>query len=333
MKNGISAILVICLASCSSTSSVGPEASPPAPLAAVPGDICDQLQTGNGMGSAPPEIPVTGRLRVLAFGDFGTGSADQKRVARGIARQTPYHFGLTLGDNFYRRGLNSPTHPRWQSRWEDLYSSLGIRVYATLGNHDYLDTASPAAEIARSSRSRTWCLPRPSYTFVAGPVQFFAVDTDPIEKGLASVPRELDWLKNALAASTAPWKLVYGHHPVYTNGDHGGQRGFLPELKDQLLPVLQDEKVDVYLAGHDHDLQALKPDGGVWFFVSGGGGQDTRPLRTAKCRQWAESMHGFTVLEADEETLTMSFFNADGEPVQGGRVELRKGSPAPDCPR
>lgn len=330
MRKLVLALLTVCLASCVSTASrVDPTLGPAsAPLPPVPNDICAQLQNGTDV----PVIPVTGPLRVLAFGDFGTGNANQKRVAQGIRKQEPYHFGITLGDNFYMRGLGNSAHPRWQSRWEDLYSPLNVRIYATLGNHDYLNAASPGAEMERSSLSRTWCLPRPSYTFVAGPVQFFALDTHPIDRRLSSASRELAWLKQALADSTATWKIVYGHHPVYTNGDHGGQRGFIPELKNQLLPVLR-QQADVYLAGHDHDLQALKPDGGVWFFVSGGGGQDTRRLLTSKCRQWAQSMHGFTVLEADEKTLTVSFFDADGQPVQNGRVELKKGSPDPDCLR
>lgn len=329
MRRLVLAVLAVLLASCGSSGSrsttVTTAAGPP-----VPGDICPQLlQAGPGI----PEIPVSGTLRVLAFGDFGTGKASQHRVATGMRAQKPYHFGVTLGDNFYEKGLNSPTHPRWQTDWEDLYSDLDIRVYATLGNHDYGDPASPPAEMARSPLSQTWCLPKPYYTYVAGPVQFFAIDTDPIAKGAASVPAQIKWLKESLAASKATWKVVYGHHPIYTNGEHGGSAGVIPAVKGKILDVLKDNKVDLYLAGHDHDLEALKPEGGVWFFVSGGGGTDLRPLKTSKCRQWAKSVHGFTVLEADKETLTVGFFDDDGKAVPGSSVVLKKGSPAPDCER
>ncbi len=328
MRKLVLTVLAVLLASCGSSGSESrtlATAGPP-----VPGDICPQLmQAGPGI----PEIPVSGTLRVLAFGDFGTGKAPQQRVATGMEAQKPYDFGITLGDNFYENGLNSDTHPRWQTDWENLYSDLGIRVYATLGNHDYYDAASPPAEMKRSSLSQTWCLPKPYYTYVAGPVQFFAIDTDPIAKGQPSVPAQMKWLKESLAASKATWKVVYGHHPIYTNGKHGGDQGVIPEVKGTILEVLKQNKVDVYIAGHDHDLEALKPEGGVWFFVSGGGGTKLRPLKTSTCRQWAKSMHGFTVLEADQETLTVGFFDDQGKPVPGSSVVLKKGSPAPDCNR
>ena len=67
----------------------------------------------------PAEAPV----RVLAFGDFGNGSPEQKAVASTIAA---YHAGqrfdlaVTLGDNFYSVGMESPSDPRWRTWFEDL---------------------------------------------------------------------------------------------------------------------------------------------------------------------------------------------------------------------
>ncbi|MEP7274304.1 MAG: hypothetical protein ABI882_22615, partial [Acidobacteriota bacterium] len=56
----------------------------------------------------PPPVFAVKRadepVRVLAFGDFGNGSPEQKQVAeamQGFHRRTPFDFGLTLGDNFY----------------------------------------------------------------------------------------------------------------------------------------------------------------------------------------------------------------------------------------
>jgi tartrate-resistant acid phosphatase type 5 len=314
-----------------------PEAASPA-MAAI--DVCGALLTDDLQSPHPPAIlPPDQPVRVVAFGDFGNGSSNQKRVARAMAehdRTQPFDFGITLGDNFYRKGLSSPDHPRWRTDWEDLYEGLAIRFYATFGNHDYKDLKSPGAEIERSRTSRSWCLPRPYYTFTAGPVQFFALDTVPVDqrsldgKGPTRASEQRVWLERALASSRATWKVVYGHHPVYTNGEHGEDLGELPAVKGYLLPLIRNQ-ADVYIAGHDHDLQALKPDGGVTFFISGGGGKERRPLRTSRCRAWAESTYGFAVLEATREEMTVRFFGADGRSLY--ETSWTKGSPPPDCPR
>ena len=125
--------------------------------------------------------------------------------------------------------------------------------------------------------------------------------------------------------------MVYGHNEIYTNGEHGGSAGVIPPVRDALLPVLRKHKVDVYLAGHDHDLQALAPEQGIRFLVSGGGGRRVRPLASDRCREWAASRHGFTVMEADHEALTATFFNEEGERLR--QVGMRKGEPGEECVR
>ncbi|MCA1606379.1 MAG: metallophosphoesterase, partial [Acidobacteria bacterium] len=132
------------------------------------------------MRVVPPQFSLKAidqPVRVLAFGDFGNGSNEQKQVAAGMLRyhqRTPFDFAITLGDNFYSKGMESPVDPRWKSWWAELYDPLGIKFYATLGNHDWGLADSPAAEILYSERSSSWRMPAPYYTFTAGPVQFFA---------------------------------------------------------------------------------------------------------------------------------------------------------------
>jgi predicted phosphodiesterase len=290
---------------------------------------------------APLDIKPGGRaVRVLAFGDFGDGGRAQRAVAAAMVRYDkdhPFDFGLALGDNFYEHGLNRPDHPRWRTNWDELYDPLGIQIYAVLGNHDYEDLRSPQAEIARSAspQNRSWCLPRSYYTFTAGPVQFFALDTTPLDKryldgkGPTKASEQREWLEKALAGSRAQWKIVYGHHPVFSTGSEHG-RETAPVAK-ALLPVLSGPSThaDVYLAGHDHDMEYLKPANGVQFFVSGAGGHKLRPMGPdpQKRSLWAVgNTGGFTVLEADENALTVRFL--DTRETELCAVELVKGRPA-----
>ena len=145
-------------------------------------------------------------------------------------------------------------------------------------------------------------MPAPYYTFRAGDVQFFALDTNEIRA------RQLAWLRQELERSRARWKVVYGHHPVYSAGAHGDSKALI----EALLPVLRD-RADAYLCGHDHDMQHLKPAGGVHFFVAGAGGAHQRPIHAHDRSLFAKTdVHGFAVLEADAESLTVRFLADDG---------------------
>jgi tartrate-resistant acid phosphatase type 5 len=255
---------------------------------------------------APPPVftvkPGARSVRVLAFGDFGDASDAQRLVAAAMARyhrRRPFDFGVTLGDNFYPSGMEAPSDPRWRTDWSALYDPLKIRFYATLGNHDYNQPNSPAAEILYSQRSRSWRMPAAYYTFTAGPVQFFALDTDIISD------KQLVWLSGELDRSPAVWKVVYGHHPIYSEGQHEDNNVKI----DQLLPVLRD-RADVYLAGHDHDMQHLKPEGRLHFFIAGSGGK-LRTIEAGPRSLFARSANGFAVLEADERNLTVTFVESD----------------------
>jgi tartrate-resistant acid phosphatase type 5 len=259
---------------------------------------------------APPPFAVATtsrhRIRVLAFGDFGAlMSPDEIATARAMViyqRTHPYDFGLTLGDNFYVLGLSSPDNPRWVSEYEKLYGPLGITLYASFGNHDEFDPDSPPAEILYAARSTSWRFPAQFYTFTAGPVQFYAIDTnDPSEV-------ELSWLEQALDASSARWKVVYGHHPLYGSGADYPEGHYVDAaLVRKLLPILSG-RADVYLAGHLHSLTHMAAVNGVNFFISGMGGAGGFAVGAAdSVTRFVTKEFGFAVLEATDATFTVRF--------------------------
>jgi len=257
---------------------------------------------------APGDRP----LRVLAFGDFGDGSDAQQQVAAAMRRyhaDRRFDFAVTLGDNFYSTGMASPDDGRWKTWWSDLYDPLRIPFYATLGNHDWGQPNSPAAEIMYSARSSSWRMPAAYYTFTAGSAQFFALDTDIISE------KQLMWLRSALDASRARWKIVYGHHPIYSEGQHEDNNTKIA----QLLPVLR-ERADLYLAGHDHDMQHLRPEGRLHFFIAGSGGK-LRPIEPGPRSLFARSANGFAVLEVEPHRMVMAFVGVDGTELY--RYEIR----------
>jgi hypothetical protein len=81
-------------------------------------------------------------------------------------------------------------------------------------------------------------------------------------------------------------------------------------LVEKLLPVLKG-KADAYFAGHDHHLEQLKPEGGLHFFISGGGGARLYDVKQAPRAVFVQSAHGFCVIEADQGELRVRFIGAD----------------------
>jgi tartrate-resistant acid phosphatase type 5 len=263
--------------------------------------------------AAPPDEPV----RVLAFGDFGTGSEGQVKDAAAMLAyhgRHPFNFGLTLGDNFYGRGLDSPANPRWQSQWEQLYSPLGIKFYPVYGNHDYGDPDSPAAELAYSAKSTSWVFPAAYYSYTAGAAQFFAIDN------IRLTDSELAWLDSELGKSTAKWKIVYGHYHIYsaTRGDNDDK---WDNLIGRLLPILEKHHVQIYLNGHDHNMQEARTESPVHFFTSGAGGAQLYDLKpTYKRSVFKDRQFGFTVVELDGQHVDVIFVDIDGKEVYRSHI-------------
>ncbi len=243
-------------------------------------------------------LPEDRPARFVVIGDFGTkkyGAKDPQQIVARVMQdyhaRRPWDFGLTVGDNFYPDGLETAANPRWQSGWENIYGRLGIRFYATMGNHDWRSGAEGLIEYTSS----TWYMESTFYTFRAGPVQFFALDTVTLTKK----PAQLAWLEKALQASRAPWKIAYGHHPLYSAGAHGGSK----RQRQLLLPLFRKYGVQIYIAGHEHDMQHLNA-ADMHFFIVGGSGKKPRRIRPGLRSQLAVRAHGFGMFDATPTHIT-----------------------------
>jgi Calcineurin-like phosphoesterase len=77
---------------------------------------------------------------------------------------------------------------------------------------------------------------------------------------------------------TTRFLAVAAHHPLYSNGKHRDN----PKLIAPWDFLLRRKNVDLYLSGHDHDLQQLEFKGHpTSFVISGGGGGGARRLDDA----------------------------------------------------
>ena len=68
---------------------------------------------------------------------------------------------------------------------------------------------------------------------------------------------QVNWLAGVSGSSKDLWKIVIGHHPLFSVGLHGNT----PNLINRFKPVMNAGNVDFYICGQDHDLEYLKPSG------------------------------------------------------------------------
>jgi tartrate-resistant acid phosphatase type 5 len=253
-------------------------------------------------------------VRIVVVGDVGDGTA---AVARGIARvnrETPVEAIITTGDNVYPCGVKSLNDPHW--RVLDPLSALGIPIHPVLGNHDYC--GNPDAEIGAPLPN--WQFPAREYVFRTAPADFAMLDTNRYAAGRAPPPD----IGKLLAGSTARWRIAVGHHPLLSSGYHGRFSRSEHARMTALIPVMQQEKVDLYICGHDHDLELI--DGNPRMLISGAGSDPIPPvLRHAKTI-WANEgppYRGFAVLEITNDALSIRFYDAGGD-ARSRAFEFRK---------
>ncbi len=161
-----------------------------------------------------------------------------------------------------------------------------FRIYATLGNHDWRTSREAAlAEVRYLETTRPFYMDGISYR-VSPPgrpdVEIFVLDTEVLlagetvyeaelaDDGSELPGREIDepepwtrpqderersmaaWLEQSLRQSNARWKIVMGHHPLWSSA--GSKFHQARVLRRLILPTLC-KYADMYLAGHEHTLE------------------------------------------------------------------------------
>jgi tartrate-resistant acid phosphatase type 5 len=274
----------------------------------------------------------------LVVGDWGRdGNAHQRevavqmgRAAQSLASQCVF----SVGDNFYEDGVQATSDPLWRSSFEAIYSAPSLQVpwYVALGNHDY--RGNPQAQIDYATISQRWRMPSRYYKMSGSQIgaphlDVFVIDTSPlvhkyrkdVHNAIAAnvvsqdVPAQLRWLDEQLSRSTAPWKLVLGHHTIYSGGSGHGDT---PETTELIEPLLRKHGVQAYINGHDHDLQHIRR-GGVDYLCCGAG-SEVRPVQAVEGTLYCAARSGFAVLRSSLDSLSVEFRDFTGATLYRGEI-------------
>ncbi|XP_029850269.2 tartrate-resistant acid phosphatase type 5-like [Ixodes scapularis] len=291
-------------------------------------------------------------VRFLVFGDWGGlpfypyTTRIQRNLAKtmaAVAAIKNVDFVLSLGDNFYFKGVRNADDRRFKRTFEDVYHAASLQVpwLILAGNHDHDGNVS--AQIAYTKKSKRWYFPnyyyKKNYKIPGsdGTLDILMLDTvllcgntDPEDEESQPIPqkrnealynRQFRWINKQLAESTARYILVAGHYPIYSACSHGTTKC----LERDLVPLLQKYRVNAYLAGHDHDLQHIRPDTENWtveYFISGCTNfinpslihRRSLPRNSLKFA-WASvfSYGGFAYMEAATDSMAITFYDSTGK--------------------
>lgn len=274
------------------------------------------------------------KLQFIVIGDWGEkGNFYQKDVASAIEkimRERKIDFILTTGDNFYPNGVENISDSHFKKSFEEIYSfAQETPWYISLGNHDYYGNIQALIDYQKSNKN--WILPSTYYSLIANVADtdalFLITDTNEFIK-IAGFPYrtyidsnlnqiQIKWMNDTLSQSLYGWKIVAGHHPIFSGGDHGDTE----VLKKDFLDIMESNQVDIYFSGHDHDLQYLRhPDYRTHFFISGAGSK-VRKLKNNPNTVFAKSEAGFILTTLENKTATIEFVNSSGIEIYKTKIE------------
>ncbi len=270
-------------------------------------------------------------FNLFVVSDMGrNGLKNQKKIAAQMAAHAEEihpEFIVSCGDNFQGDGVESIEDPLWNSEFEEVYTkpSLQMDWFPILGNHDYKGNSQ--AEIDYSKISRKWRLNSRYYTFVrqindSVSARFIFLDTTPlvekyyIKQGYQDVARQdsarqIAWLKAILANSKEEWKLVFGHHPIFSAST---QPDNTSESVQRIKPILEKYKVQFYISGHDRDLHHLKEKNGKLDCIVNGAESKTQLVDTVEGSLFSKSASAFSSVTFHGDSIRYAFINIDGEP-------------------
>ncbi len=206
--------------------------------------------------------PTTAKpTRIWVLGDPGTTGSGQTLTRNAYYNFTGTRFTdlwLMLGDNAYDFGSDA----EYQRAIFDFYPTTLKQsvLWPTIGNHDSAGAPNPVKPLPYHN---IFALPQNGeaggvasgtedyYSFNYGNIHFVCLDSFTSARTPGSPM--LTWLQNDLANNTKDWLIAFWHHPPYSKGSHNSDvEDELIEMRQYILPILENYGVDLVLTGHSH---------------------------------------------------------------------------------
>ena len=162
---------------------------------------------------------------------------------------------IALGDIAYRSGSNDQFQAALFDTFGDLLANTAL--WPIYGNHDerrwtyfrIFDLPENAEAGGLASGTENY------YSIDYSNIHFVMLDSQASDR--SKTGDMANWLKRDLAHNKKTWVIAAFHHPPYTKGSHDSDdssdsRGRMQEMRENIVPILEDGGVDLVLSGHSH---------------------------------------------------------------------------------
>ena len=207
---------------------------------------CTSVTSSKGTGN---ELKAS----IVIYGDSRTDEITHRKVIEAI-RQVEPRFVFHTGDMVQ----NGMVTEQW-NRFMQIISNLpeGCSFYPAVGNHE---AGSPRLfELFNFPEGKTW------YTVSVKNVEFVILNSN---ISLSTDSEQYRWFEQKLKESSSRFKIAIMHHPPFSSGPHVEDE---KNLRDSIVPLMEEEGVQAVFSGHDHCYERLLHNG-TYYIVTGGGG-------------------------------------------------------------
>jgi len=244
-------------------------------------------------------------LTFCVMGDTQSRARVHAQVAKHLAAQQP-EFVLHAGD-CVESGVD------WL-QWQTQVFGPGrpylkkAPLYPARGNHD-----------GGSYFPRLFGLTdRLYYSFDHGPVHVAAIDAFGPDSSGEPRKRQVEWLDRDLAASSAPWKVVFVHDPMVNEDLRNDWFGL-----EDFTPVIEKHKVAVVFSGHHHRYRRFLPlhppgrpeAGGTWHITTGGSGGTLSGRGASPIISQSAQVHHFLRVDVNPQQMRITALDLQGNLV------------------
>ena len=255
------------------------------------------------MRSRPKRLSV-----IWAIGDGADGGEESRTVAAMVGQRRVDRL-LYLGD-VYETGTAS----EFQANYDSAYHSLDGITAPTIGNHELPNVATGYDPYWAAVRGTP---PPAYYAFAASGWQLISLNSN-----TPASPDQLSWLNGQIDRTPryGTCRIAFMHHPRFSAGSHGDDpalQGIFDELQGH---------ASILLAGHDHDMQRMRPVDGITQYVDGAGGRELYPVNGSDPRLafGDDTRHGALRIGLTPNRAVLTFVGDDGSPLDRSVVTCRQ---------